>query len=893
MIALKEYQERCLESLGDYLRLTAQSGDPAKSFGEITLRQFQEPIHYVPVSVAGLPARMPYVCLRVPTGGGKTLMACHTCGLAIAELLEAERSVVLWLVPSTTILDQTADALRDPRHPYRRALEMTCGDVEVLRISEALNLPRATVDGKTVVIVSTIQAFRAEDTTGRKVHSQNGALSEHFLNLPAGAADDLIPGPDGKPIPSLVNALRLRRPVVIVDEAHNARTDLSFAALADVRPSCIIEFTATPARTKHPSNVLHHVSAAELAQADMVKLPLRVVSRHPSQRDQLLLEAVSLRNDLEKLAVIEGQTTGEYIRPILLIQAERVDDCEPLRKRLAEDFGLEASQIIISVGKLDELKDIADIEAPKCPVRVIITVQKLREGWDCPFAYVLCSLQETRSARAIEQIVGRILRLPKAKAKHHPDLNCGYALSVSESLPTVLSELRDALESNGFTAAEAARIILPGPQGVLPLGTQPRTVELGTDAIDIDAAKVKIQELEGKVKIDTKEGKVTVVTPLSTEEVESLTECLKTPEAKEKVREVAQMVSDAENALGGDGKPRPASAFEKQLDFLVPLLSFREDNDVFEFESTVLLEHPWKLSEKDASLPDSYDPTKRPVGSTGLIYVGKEGNLGTEILVENEDTDFVGTLHQQVMSFARDSDWTLESLIAWFDRKIRHQDISIAESAEYIRKVLRGVMASRGIEDVGILALDRYRLRDEIRKRIENHRVSERLEAFQVLLLPDSPLTVNEDVAIAFHLTSYEPSWVYEGGFNFKKHYYGPKVGELKEKTEAGKVTEEFKCAQYLDAMPEIESWIRNLSKKQTSFRLQTSKDFFYPDFVAKLTDGRILVVEYKGGHIYDGSDSEEKRAIGAVWENRSEGKCLFVMPTAGDFSTIDQKIKV
>src|SRR5207248_1369420 len=154
-----------------------------------------------------------------------------------------------WLVPSNTILNQTADALRDPRHPYRRALELACGTVEVVTIEEALRLSRATVDGQTVVIVTTIQSFRVEDTTGRKVYEQNGSFGEYLLNVPPQWIADLLPGPDGKPKPSLVNMLRLRRPVVIVDEAHNARTDLSFTTLGSVRPSCIVEFTATPART--------------------------------------------------------------------------------------------------------------------------------------------------------------------------------------------------------------------------------------------------------------------------------------------------------------------------------------------------------------------------------------------------------------------------------------------------------------------------------------------------------------------------------------------------------------------------------------------------------------------------------------------------------------------
>jgi len=135
---------------------------------------------------------------------------------------------------------------------------------------------------------------------------------------------------------------------------------------------------------------------------------------------------------------------------------------------------------------------------------------------------------------------------------------------------------------------------------------------------------------------------------------------------------------------------------------------------------------------------------------------------------------------------------------------------------------------------------------------------------------------------------SYEPGWLHEGGFQFKNHYFGPKPGELKETTPNGNLTEEFKCAQFLDGQPEVEFWGRNLARRNTSFRLQTSKDWFYPDFLCQLTDGRVMAVEYKGKHLYDAADAEEKRAVGAVWQSRSAGKCLFVMPTEGDFSVIN-----
>ncbi len=892
MITLKDYQIRVLDSLRDFFRQCSKDGRPESAFQAVQLKNNGIPVPYLPVHAAGLAPGMPYACLRVPTGGGKTLLACYAAGSAMTELLHADRSVVLWLVPSNTILDQTADALRDTRHAYRRALETACGTVEVFTIEEALRLSRATVEGQTVVIVATIQSFRVEDKTGRKVYDQNSNFAEHLLNIPTNRLVELFPGADGKPNPSLVNMLRLRRPIVIVDEAHNARTDLSFATLGNVMPSCIVEFTATPARSKHPSNVLHRVSAAELKAADMIKLPLRVITRHPSQKDQLLAEAITLRTDLEKVAAAEAQETSDYLRPIMLIQAERVDACEPLREKMGSEFGIPKDEVKISTGELDELKDIKDINSPRCPVRYIITVQKLREGWDCPFAYVLCSLKETRSATAIEQIVGRILRLPGAQAKRHPDLNCAYAFSVSPSITEVLAELREALESNGFTSAEAERIIIPVVQGVLPLGVQPMTVSIPPNEIDSSVAEAQVSQLGGKVRIDTSTGEITVIVPLDNEDTDKLLSCVKSPESRAKVEQVVLLVREAEKAFGGTGATRLPSPYEMQRDFSVPVLCVMENGDLFEFDSTFLLEHPWRLSQKDASLGLNYNPLARPSGKAGIIDVGARGEVQTSVVRESSESDFVSTLHQQVLALGVLGDWTLESLVVWLDRQIDHQDIPAGESAEFLRKAIRGLVAKFGITDISMLALDRFRLRDQIEARIQEHRQTEREAAFQLFLLPESPLAVNETRKINFKSMQYEPGWLYEGSFQFQRHYFGPKPGELRERTPAGVITEEFKCAQFIDDLQEVKCWVRNLSRRTTSFRLQTSTDWFYPDFLCQLADGRVLAVEYKGKHLYGDADAEEKRAVGKVWESRSAGSCLFVMPTAEDFSSIVRSMK-
>lgn len=301
------------------------------------------------------------------------------------------------------------------------------------------------------------------------------------------------------------------------------------------------------------------------------------------------------------------------------------------------------------------------------------------------------------------------------------------------------------------------------------------------------------------------------------------------------------------------------------------------------------MEHPWRLSAKDASLASGYNPLVRPTGKAGTVDVGAKGEVLTGVLQETPGSDFVATLYQQVLALGASGDWSLEALVAWLDRHIDHQDIPAGESAEFLRQVIRGLLAKFAVNDVSVLALDRFRLRDEVETRIQQHRDGEREAAFQAFLLPDAPLAVSEERTINFKTMSYEPSWLYEGGFQFRKHYFGPKPGELKETTPGGTLTEEFKCAQFLDGLPEVKFWVRNLARRTTSFRLQTSKDWFYPDFLCQLNDGRVLAVEYKGAHLW--AKAEEKRAVGEVWASRSGRCCLFVMPTEKDFEAIRRKV--
>lgn len=255
-LALKGYQQRALDSLDQYLARVNQVGAKL-AFIELADRPYRIVPH--------LP-EVPYVCLRVPTGGGKTIMAAHSVGIA-ATRTQRDRVLCLWLVPSNAIREQTLTRLKNRRDPYREALESRItGPVSVLDLSEALSVSKGTLDSDSVVIVATLAALRVADTEGRKIYEQAGALLQHFTGVSPEIIGTLERRNDGSPIESLANVLRMRRPMIVMDEAHNARTALSFETLERFAPSCIVEFTATPQVEHRPeheqfaSNVLAHVS---------------------------------------------------------------------------------------------------------------------------------------------------------------------------------------------------------------------------------------------------------------------------------------------------------------------------------------------------------------------------------------------------------------------------------------------------------------------------------------------------------------------------------------------------------------------------------------------------------------------------------------------------------
>lgn len=869
---LKTYQENSLDALAQYFRATNREGDANIAFYKETVKHWGRNIGYY--EVAELPG-LPYVCIRIPTGGGKTVMACHAAGIATKEFLNTDRSLILWLVPSTTIRDQTLKALKDRSHFYRQALESRLGSVTVLNIDEAKNIQPAVINSDTVIIVSTTQAFRVEDPELRKVYEASGALMSHFDNVSETA--DIERYENNKPIPSLGNLLRLHRPIVIVDEAQNARSEISFQTLARFNPSCILELTATPKKDVHPSNVLYSVSARELKADQMIKMPIRLEVR--SQWKDLVGDAINTLRGLKVIADGERAQTGEYIRPIMLLQAQpRRQNQETLTVDVVEaclkdDYDIPPEEIARATGDDDQLGD-TDLNSPDCKIKYILTVQKLREGWDCPFAYVLCSVAEQHSSTAVEQIVGRILRMPKATRKLAPELNMAYAFVSSPNFERTLNELKDALVENGFQKQEVNEMIVQPPP--LDFGPLFSSSALGGDVlafrfVEAPAIHKLPVELAKKVKYDTVTRTVTIQSNVTTDELDKIAASFGSKDHRSAFQVAVKNAQAKLNA--------PAlSPAERGERFAVPVLAIRQGELFEQFEETHFLDYDWDVTKLDVTLSEADFSTDRPAPQQAEVDMSEEGKVRTK---------FLSRLKDQMELLRVDLGWEVSNLATWLDRNILHPDITSRESGVFLIRLINTLMEKRGIP-LETLVKEKYRLRDAVAILIDKHRNNARVKSFESFFGVNTPLEVSPQKVFEFDPDEYPcpVNSLHRGTHQLNKHYYTD-IGDLKSSGE------EFECAQFIDRLDDVEYWVRNIPRQQKfSFWLQTSTDRFYPDFVCKLKDGRILVVEYKGADRVDNPEEKEKQDIGEFWEQRSNGMCLFVMPTRRQFEVIRAKVK-
>lgn len=469
---LKDYQTDVLKDLGAYLRtLLDCKGHLSKAF--TTYWKNRGVLNQKYKNNIG---EVPHVCVKVPTAGGKTFIAVNAIEHifnAFAEYNPSRTKFVVWLVPSITILEQTVKNLANIDHPYRQRLnDLFGGRVQIYEKADVLQgagFDADTVREQLSIVVMSFDSLKANNKENRKAFQENGYLAS-FIN---GSSEAVAPL-EGTDPSALINVMRSLKPVVIVDESHNAESPLSVDMLRNLNPSFIFDLTATP---RDNSNIISYVDSLRLKNQNMVKLPV-IVANQRSQED-VIMAALNMRRQLEEFAKKAETQGGEYIRPIVLFQAEpkNKDDTTTFEKvkQILLDLNVPPEYIAIKTANINELKNV-DLMDRACPVRYIITINALKEGWDCPFAYVLATLANKSSVVDVTQILGRVLRMPYTRKHGAELLNLSYVFTASSQFQNTLNQVVAGLNKAGFSKRDYREMdlsALPLPSEATEEATQP------------------------------------------------------------------------------------------------------------------------------------------------------------------------------------------------------------------------------------------------------------------------------------------------------------------------------------------------------------------------------------------------------------------------------------
>jgi len=422
-------------------------------------------------SINGFGNYYPRVCIKVPTGGGKTLLAVE----AIREyknLFDQKRTgLVVWIVPSETIYSQTVQKLRDKGNYLRQLLDQCSGGNTII-IEKGQRLTTQDIEENLVVLFVMIQSIsRKNAKEALKVFQDSGGyesffppdsrydlhkqIMEQVANLDI-ISDAISAFPQIRT--SLGNAMRMSKPFIIIDEIHKVFSQQARQTIDNLNPEMVLGLSATP---REDMNILVSVTGLELKNADMVKLDMHIfppASDLDNDWKAMIRELKFHREKLEKKSKGLRQNTGIYIRPMALIQVEATGNDQRGKKRRVHsldvkehliEVGINPDEIAIKTSAQNDIEDV-DLFAGDCPVRYIITKEALREGWDCSFAYILGIIPNVGSNTGVTQLVGRILRQPNAKKTGIRELDESYIYYTKGNTGEMLERVSAGFKNEGL-----------------------------------------------------------------------------------------------------------------------------------------------------------------------------------------------------------------------------------------------------------------------------------------------------------------------------------------------------------------------------------------------------------------------------------------------------------
>ncbi|MBO5639354.1 MAG: DEAD/DEAH box helicase family protein [Oscillospiraceae bacterium] len=851
------YQDEVIADIDAFLNAVSSTGSITGGWRQYwAAKDIDEAVHY-----QNKIKNVPHICTKVPTGGGKTYIGCRSLRHIFSQLLPTKEKLVIWLVPSDSILTQTVKALSDPGHPYRRKLDADfAGRVGVYTKEMLLNgqnFSPDTVQELLTICVMSYASLRIDSKKKdvRKVYQENGNLqrfADHFKDKEVLLADT--------PETALIQVLRYYAPVVIVDESHNAGSTLSTEMLTNLNPSFILELTATPRST---SNIISYVDARKLKKENMIKLPVIVFNRNSVQT--VIKDAVQLRGNIEKQAVNAEAAGGDYIRPIVLFQAQpRINEESETfdrTKQILLDMGIPENQIGIKTSNVDTISSL-DLMSRDCEIRYIITVNALKEGWDCPFAYILASLANKTSKVDVEQILGRILRQPHAKQHKGSLLNTSYVFSCSNDFHATVDSVVAGLNKSGFSRKDC-RVVEPEPEESMPgyklvieetnqyelMGVrsgseteaaqspEPQTEEddIFTD-VNTDDLRKSYEE-QNAAGGETEDGALAEMINTATAQTEQYN------------REVNRDDSELVGGELGDrmNQNRVQQQYREEMkEFRVPQFVYADEPSFVSYDAEYEVLAKEHLS-KGFSLRGQ-DAHVNFTLSTGVTYRVDVADTGEEAIpkyvkITGADEEF----YKKLLETFPNGDHQQHCASAIAHQVNKNDRLNTAEVEEYVKQVISNMTE----EELSVMETSIPTYANKIREKIETLEEDFRQKKFSKWL-DSGTITCEKVYRLADVIT---PAKTID---TIPKSLYEAEKDDLN--------TFERKVIDVVVSLGNVEWWHRIIERK----------DFFlngwfyhYPDFMVMTKSGKLVLIEAKGDYL-DGDDSRDKLELGRKWQQQS-----------------------